>query len=371
MAFIEPVCIGHQGDRCQFAGLHTGVHEFAGSYYCQLHAPLDAPWKQCASDIFTALKSSIDTGSRRFFGVRFPAKSDIDLSNPNNTEIELVDSEFGPAVCIQTKHNSLSITSAQFRGAATFITSDGAVTCRNINFPSRVVINSANCRVRQVDFSGSTFNSGLSLEGVNDGPWLFRSARFRGDISINAPTLSQGLSFSGARFRGPACDAQLEGSYRVIRQLFETNSDRENEGLFYALEKRCHRKSLSRRSLARPVSTLYDWISGYGQSYERAFWWLLGWQAVFALLCSLLLGRWQIGAALDWELIAFTFAQVAKPFELFSGRLPAYAQNLTLDQIPAGWGLHGWALLGLLHSVISISLLALFVLALRWRFRRA
>ena len=370
MASIGPVCVGHRGDPCQFAELHTGVHEFAGTYYCQLHAPLDAPWKQNGGAVFTELKSSIDSGNRRFAGVRFPAKTNIDLSDPNNTEIELVDCEIGSDVGFQTKHNSLRLTSTRFRGAATFITSDGAITCRNTNFPDRVVLNSANCKVRQVNFSGSTFNKGMSLEGLNDGPWDFRGTRFRGDVSINSLTLSQGLTFSGARFRGPACSARHEGSYRVIRQLFEKNSDRENEGVFYALEKRCHRMSLPSRSLARPVSALYDWISAYGQSYERAFWWLVGWQIVFALSCSLLLERWQFGARVDWQLIAFTFAQVAKPFELFSGRLPEYARELGIEHLPVGWGLHGWALFGLLHSVISISLLALFVLALRWRFRR-
>jgi hypothetical protein len=66
--------------------------------------------------------------------------------------------------------------------------------------------------------------------------------------------------------------------------------------------------------------------------------------------------------------LAFTFSQVAKPFELFSSKVSMDGAYAILRDSDYGTGL--WQLLTAVQSVFSLSLVALFLLALRWRFRR-
>jgi hypothetical protein len=71
-------------------------------------------------------------------------------------------------------------------------------------------------------------------------------------------------------------------------------------------------------------------------------------------------------ARYDSHVIAFTFAQVVKPFELFSAKAPTSGAYALIPDPPSGW----WLLLTATQSILSITLTALFLLAIRWRFRR-
>jgi hypothetical protein len=106
--------------------------------------------------------------------------------------------------------------------------------------------------------------------------------------------------------------------------LFHASRDREQEGTFYKHEKRARRRNLPLINpsswISRFVSASYDWLAGYGQSCERAFLWFLGAQIVFALLYSIMSERFAFVGAIDSQVIAFTLAQIVKPFELLSAR---------------------------------------------------
>jgi hypothetical protein len=150
-----------------------------------------------------------------------------------------------------------------------------------------------------------------------------------------------------------------------------SNRDREQEGIFYQYEKRAWRMGLSLRRPAswipRFVSACYDWFAGYGQSDQRAFWCFVGLQVGFGLLYAGMSKRfaWD-GDTFDSQVAAFTLAQVVKLFELLSARTPIGWPYVGVYSGGSGW----WTLATMAHSVFSLTLVALFLLALRWRFRR-
>jgi hypothetical protein len=105
----------------------------------------------------------------------------------------------------------------------------------------------------------------------------------------------------------------------------------------------------------------------YGQSYGRALFCFCAVQLVFAVGYAIASGRLQIPGAIDGKVIGFTFAQVVKPFELFSNR--DVSESSVFEIVPVcsrSW----WMFWTALHSVASLVLATLFLLALRWRFRR-
>jgi hypothetical protein len=67
-----------------------------------------------------------------------------------------------------------------------------------------------------------------------------------------------------------------------------------------------------------------------------------------------------------WDVLRFSLRQVFRPFEVFSLRIaaPAEAVHEVLRVAPLPL-----ALLAALHSVLTLSFLALFLLALRRRFK--
>jgi hypothetical protein len=181
--------------------------------------------------------------------------------------------------------------------------------------------------------------------------------------------LPQETSFRGCIFRATAFAEGAEARYRSIRNLFHTNRDREQEGDFYSLEKRAFPKSLGRNWrawLPRLFSKAYDWTSAYGRSYERALVFLLALQVVFGLLYSLMSKRFAFYGRIDSQIAAFTLAQIVKPFEILSARDFGRWPYAGVYPGEGGW----WVLVTVLHGVASLTLVALFLLALRWRFRR-
>jgi hypothetical protein len=71
-------------------------------------------------------------------------------------------------------------------------------------------------------------------------------------------------------------------------------------------------------------------------------------------------------AAYDSQMAAFTFAQVVKPFELYSAKQLVASSYTYIPSSQFGC----WLTLTAIHSVLSLALVALFLLAIRWRFRR-
>ena len=108
-------------------------------------------------------------------------------------------------------------------------------------------------------------------------------------------------------------------------------------------------------------------LDQYGQSYSRALFWFVVVQVLFGITYAALSG-WlpNLSGRVDSQVVAFTFAQVVKPFELFSYKAPGAGAYAIVPDPTTGW----WLLLTAAQSVLSITLITLFLLAIRWRFRR-
>ncbi|MGO9594072.1 MAG: hypothetical protein ACLQFT_12445 [Steroidobacteraceae bacterium] len=87
---------------------------------------------------------------------------------------------------------------------------------------------------------------------------------------------------------------------------------------------------------------------------------------IFGLAYAALSGELQFGGEYDARVAAFTFGQIVKPFELFSSKVSTDGAYGIIPPGDRGW----WLSMTAAQSVLSIALGALFLLAVRWRFRR-
>jgi hypothetical protein len=223
-----------------------------------------------------------------------------------------------------------------------------------------------------VDLTGSKVFGNLRIEG------LPQKAELRlDDVTlafapvVSATTrISQAASFRRLELLKTAFGDGSEARYRVIRNYLHDNRDREQEGIFYRYEKRAKRLGMPLREpsswIPRSVSACYDWFADYGQSYERAIVWLVGVQLGFGFLYAAMSDRFAWGGTFDSQVAAFTIAQLVRPFEILSARSPAGWPYQGVYPGGGGW----WTLATVTHSVLSLILVALILLALQWRFRR-
>jgi hypothetical protein len=191
-----------------------------------------------------------------------------------------------------------------------------------------------------------------------------------GEVAVAARAESDGMPQTTYTYRTTfRVEPDNEPGFRAIRNLYGDHKARDLEGIFYAYEKRCQRTSMMgwHEQPARLVSKLYDILSAYGASYERAFLWLAALQVTFYITYAAMSKRLTgLSSAFDADVLAFTFAQLLKPFELFSSSPSFKGVYTVVDQLHLGL----WRSLTLVQSLLSIALIALLLIAVRWRFRR-
>lgn len=216
----------------------------------------------------------------------------------------------------------------------------------------------------RLDFSGgyiegvADFNNRSFKELANFSGRVFgRSPKFHGT------SLHQGTKWRGTDFTDTKSD-DAEQDYRTLRLAMEQIRDRPQEGMFFALEQRAVRHQAKWWQLRKWLSYGYDWTCDYGRSAGRPLAWLGGLSLFFVLFYLALSGAVFVDWLLVRELFVFTVQQVVKPFAIW-GRsgdflMPCFTNDLALI----------FKLLATLQSLLSLGLIALFILALRWQFRR-
>ncbi len=246
------------------------------------------------------------------------------------------------------------------------------IVARGVNFEGNATI-AFNGNNGKLDLSGSRVDGELHVAAMGIGASIVlhdMTLALPPTLTSNSENYPQDIRFARLRLLPSAYRPGSEAAYRAIRNKFHANRDREQEGLFYMFEKRAKRKAMPLTQVAswlpRSVSACYDWFAGYGQSYERALAVFVGVQVAFGLIYSWLSGRFVLGGTLDSRVAAFTFAQLVKPFELLSGR---EAKGWPFDGVYTG-GSGVWTVVTGFHAVLSVTLITLALLALRWRFRR-
>ncbi|HCO92084.1 MAG TPA: hypothetical protein DIT40_14030, partial [Alphaproteobacteria bacterium] len=160
----------------------------------------------------------------------------------------------------------------------------------------------------------------------------------------------------------------LERAYRTLKLAMEELRARNEEARFFALEMECHRQQEDVPRLERAFASLYKLTSNYGRSINRPVVCLVVSLVVFVAI------YWIIGCltnpSLDqeqgqfpYDLAVLTLEQLVKPFSVWtrsssSAQLPLVENNPLLLPILAS-----------LQSLFNLSLLAVFLLALRRRFK--
>jgi uncharacterized protein YjbI with pentapeptide repeats len=365
----ETRCQWHDSELCPFRD------ELAGSYiqygeksFCLAHLPSeangqnDAPWAQ------RLLAGRENRGVTDFRGIVLTGAATYQL---NNSKHDLAGAFVGENVDIANDvGGTADLSKAVFAGNNIIRGNWRSLKCHSAKFSGRVEFRLAGCE-GSIDLSGSHFLDAAQFHAVEKLSQLnLNDCRFASAPTINDIKIPQQTTFSRAKFRSTAFRAADEGRYRYIRNLFHANRAREAEGQFYAYEKRAHRRSLPWKSawFPRVLSCLYDWTSSYGRSYERALVILIAVQIAFGIGYGWAADRLHVPGKIDTEVLAFTLSQVVKPFELLSARAPtgaAYAAVLNGSAVTAPWIVSTFV-----QSVFSVALFALFLLALRWRFRR-
>jgi hypothetical protein len=329
-----------------------------------MHLPLSSPAKIDYSDFRAHLNKLFESGKRDFACVSFVGAEGPAIYE-NLREGNYRDCNVGANVHLH-HIGEADWSHSCFYAGRTVITSAQSLTCRDATFEGSAEFNCAGSS-HELDLSGSVFRAACRLVSISSLKTLrLDRCEFSRALTIyDTSNIPQETSCSAAHFRITVED---EGNFRVLRNLFSNNRARELEGKFYSLEQRSRRLGLSWRKAAVPrtISWLYDVISEYGQSYSRALFWFCALQFVFAFGYAIAFERMHILGTIDGKVIGFTFAQLVRPFELFTNRVGPGSVFEIVPTNARGW----WMFWTALQSVASLVVAALFLLALRWRFRR-
>jgi hypothetical protein len=363
---VETHCQWSATRDCPFAKYNAELTEFAGENYCPFHLPLHSDQKLGHAAFANALAEVTKAGARDFRGTVFPGRS-LFVPSPQYRiadDLNLQEIYVGSGVTLVFENVDGNISKSTF--VADGVLQGGgngrSILCENAtiigNFTFEGVEASTTVSFRKSEFKAAgRFNAVGKLSGLGFANCKFATAPIFGLTQ----ELPQNTEFDGATFVPHVEDEHI---YRNIRVHFSKNQDRDAEGQFYAWEKRCQRLGLP-LGIRRVISYLYDKSSEYGYSYERAITWFFALQLGFCLTYAAISDRLSLGGDYDSRVVTFTFAQVVKPFELLSAKVPTEGAYGILQ------GNHGWwLLLTSLQSIASIALIALFLLALRWRFKR-
>ncbi len=241
------------------------------------------------------------------------------------------------------------------------------LTAGAITAPARVARND----FQRADFSRAWFG----------GPAVFSNRRFTDTTKFVGATfdraprfhnavLHQDTDFTKAEFLDKSGEAAP--AYRTLKLAMEQVRARDEEGMFYALEMESRRRRDDTPKAVWLFSLLYKAGSDYGRSLVRPLVLLGGVTFLFYLLYAALgADGWEVDLSAPLRL---AMEQIVRPFALptvdyaraaSTSEYAAWAQAL-VDNAP-----FVARALGLIQSLASLGLIALFVLALRRRFRMA
>ena len=134
--------------------------------------------------------------------------------------------------------------------------------------------------------------------------------------------------------------------------------NRDEQARFFRHEQRARRLRTDTPRALKVISWLYEKSADYGESPVRPLLWLLAAFLVFSALYFVAQSAPNAGASWQWPepgaTLRFALQQVFLPFRVFIAEPP----------VPLLLGL-----LGALHSLLNLGLLALFVIVLRRKFR--
>lgn len=227
---------------------------------------------------------------------------------------------------------------------------------------------------QKIGFDGAQFHGSADFNNRRFiEPASFANAVFHDIPLFHGCTFHQGMSFHQTSFRKTKGEndsetAELERAYRTLKLAMENLRARNEEADFFALEMECRRQRGDVPWFERVAAGGYKLVSDYGRSISRPVGCLAVSLVVFALV------YWNTGWLTNpslvqepgqflFDLAVLTLEQLVKPFSVWtrsssSAQLPLVDSNPLLLPILAS-----------LQSLFNLSLLAIFLLALRRRFK--
>ena len=226
-----------------------------------------------------------------------------------------------------------------------------------------------NC-LQDVSFAGSAFGGRAVFRNRH----LKATANFKDCLFAKAPEfhgadIHQAVQFPKEVAFGDTTSEYAAPSYRTLKLAMEKNRARQEEAMFYALEQRSLRHTPGEMGWwERSASYIYDKMARYGQSFGRPLICLAGSWLLFALGYACWMGApVNCSAPIDFKVLArgvmFSTEQVFNPFGIWKKSAQDLG-GLTTAHFSA------LQLVATLQSLISAGFAALFILGLRWRFKR-
>jgi uncharacterized protein YjbI with pentapeptide repeats len=218
--------------------------------------------------------------------------------------------------------------------------------------------------LRRIDFDDVTWGTIPSISPLRSRRWirrwerrhlsrrfLLRLLRLRLRLTPTRTAIFDEIRVSKEKVK-KARLAKVERLYRHLKQNYESQRDYGRAGDFYYGEMEMKRRQLN--PLGQIPFWIYRILSGYGESYPRALFWLIVMWLLFAVLFTVVgyTDEWGNHADL-WRSLIYS----AQSMTLF------HELNITFH---SAWG----KAIKLVASVLGVIQIALFGLALQRRFKR-
>lgn len=184
--------------------------------------------------------------------------------------------------------------------------------------------------------------------------------------------LHQDTNFHGAVFSDTSFEAAR--AYRTLKLAMEGVRARAEEGRFYSYEQRCLRRNPDLNKFIKLISWAYEVSSDYGMDVIKPLEWLIyTFLAFFAIYVgiSFSVQPYYVDAATRVrDIVNYTMVQVVRPFSVWN------YDNGSDSVLSRLFKYEGSAseivrVLSSIQSLLTLTLLALLILALRWRFKRS
>ena len=387
----------HDGSNtCQFEDLNGDVveidfYEVDGLHFCEFHCPLTddknnftakASWSKERKEEFSNKIKVIaqDDGKRVFHG-------HVDFSGTVfNVPLELDEREHSgyPNFSYCTFHEKVDLSYCHFKNDVDF---RGAVFNEEVTFYQTRFDHG-------IDFMFCTFKENLILQfslksnfkDIEDRELIksidFRESKFFKQAKFDNRKFKGHSDFTECIFHKTplfyGCELHQETdfpdfsnfkerstesikAYRVLKLAMENVRNRHDEGSFFALEQICLRKSKGVLGFFS-MGFVYELASLYGLSLIRPMLWL----SLFTLIfCFTYFSYFYMDMYYGLEAAEFTLMQIFKPFSVWGGK-ESELLSIMYNEVD----LVMLKIVSSLQSIISISLIGVFLFALRWRFKR-
>lgn len=271
-----------------------------------------------------------------------------------------------------TFHSSTNFLKSTFAGEAMFM---------ETNFLQRAVFDKVrfieSAFFDQSESETRGFSDISFIEATFKNELCFLGRDFNSRTSFQATVFSQAPVFHGCTLHQDTIFPPIENfldtggddaarAYRTLRLAMKQQEAHAEEAMFWALEQRSKRNEDS-NWFPWALSWGYDLVSEYGLNAAYPLGWLAVWVVYSTLIYGCISGTIEKLSSMDHWLGALTFsiAQMARPFFIWG--------DYDNSNIKAALGSDEFTflikILATVDSLVSLTLIALFILAVRRRFR--